>query len=144
MAEGNRLPSLENAPHQKTDGEFFIKYVKWFQLPDIAPLPLRRWLFPSYESCDMYHSIEKPIDSLPLIFNTIMSFCLLHTKCKASCLKQIMPVKFLISFSKKQLFLRWFWMKSDKSLIERKFSVFLYLLSRDSEKWFKLIHFILE
>ena len=35
-------------------------------------------------------------------------------------------------------------MKSDKSLIERKFSVFLYLLSRDSEKWFKLIHFILE
>ena len=53
----------------------------------------------------IYHSIEKPIDSLPLIFNTIMSFCLLHTKCKASCLKQIMPVKFLISFSKKQLFL---------------------------------------
>ena len=97
----------------------------------------------------MYHSIEKPIDSLPLIFNTIMSFCLLHTKCKPSCLKQIiyhipfclpeshlfkflnrlvllnlyvrdtesrckntnfivnkriMPVKFLISFSKKQLF----------------------------------------
>jgi hypothetical protein len=30
-------------------------------------------------------------------------------------------------------------MKSDKSLIERKFSVFLYLLSRDSEKWFKLV-----
>ena len=73
-----------------------------------------------------------------------MSFCLLYTKCKASCLKQIMPVKFLISFSKKQLFLSWFWMKSDKSLIKRKFSVFLYLLSRDSEKWFKLIHFILE
>ena len=24
MAEGNRLPSLENAPHQKTDGEFFL------------------------------------------------------------------------------------------------------------------------
>ena len=24
MAEGNRLPSLENAPHQKTDGEFFV------------------------------------------------------------------------------------------------------------------------
>ena len=23
MAEGNRLPSLENAPHLKTDGEFF-------------------------------------------------------------------------------------------------------------------------
>ncbi|MCW4080947.1 hypothetical protein [Segatella copri] len=22
MAEGNRLPSLDNAPHQKTDGEF--------------------------------------------------------------------------------------------------------------------------
>ena len=61
--------------------------------------------FPSYEGYDMYHSIEKPIDSLPLIFNTIMSFCLLHTKCKPSCLKQIMPVKFLISFSKKQLFL---------------------------------------
>ena len=35
-------------------------------------------------------------------------------------------------------------MKSDKSLIERKFSVFLYLLSRDSEKRFKLIHFILD
>ena len=85
-------------------GSFFIKYVKWFQLPDIAPLPLRRGSFLSYESCDMYHSIEKPIDSLPLIFNTIMSFCLLHTKCKPSCLKQIMPVKFLISFSKKQLF----------------------------------------
>ena len=45
--------------------------------------------FPSYEGCDMYHSIEKTIDSLPLIFNTIMSFCLLHTKCKTSCLKQI-------------------------------------------------------
>jgi len=42
MAEGNRLPSLENGPHLKTDGEFFIKYIKWFQLPDIAPLPLRR------------------------------------------------------------------------------------------------------
>ena len=24
MAEGNRLPSLENAPHLKTDGEFFV------------------------------------------------------------------------------------------------------------------------
>ena len=24
MAEGNRLPSLENAPHLKTDGEFFL------------------------------------------------------------------------------------------------------------------------
>ena len=23
MAEGNRLPSLDNAPHLKTDGEFF-------------------------------------------------------------------------------------------------------------------------
>ena len=34
-------------------GSFFIKYVKWFQLPDIAPLPLRRWLFPSYEGCDI-------------------------------------------------------------------------------------------
>ena len=58
--------------------------------------------------------------------------------------KRIMPVKFLISFSKKQLFLSWFWIKSDKSLIERKFSVFLYLLSRDSEKWFKLVHFSLD
>ena len=74
---------------QKARGSFFIKYVKWSQLPDIAPLPLRRGSFPSYEGCDMYHSIEKTIDSLPLIFNTIMSFCLLHTKCKASCLKQI-------------------------------------------------------
>ena len=25
MAEGNRLPSLENAPHLKTDGEFFFE-----------------------------------------------------------------------------------------------------------------------
>ena len=25
MAEGNRLPSLENAPHLKTDGEFFYR-----------------------------------------------------------------------------------------------------------------------
>lgn len=33
--------------------------------------------------------------------------------------------------------------ESDKSLIERKFSVFLYLLRRDSENWFKLVHFIL-
>ena len=24
MAEGNRLPSLENAPHLKTDGEFLL------------------------------------------------------------------------------------------------------------------------
>lgn len=24
MAEGNRLPSLNNAPHLKTDGEFFL------------------------------------------------------------------------------------------------------------------------
>ena len=24
MAEGNRLPSLENAPHLETDGEFFV------------------------------------------------------------------------------------------------------------------------
>ena len=45
---------------------------------------------------------------------------------------------------KATFFLSWFWMKSDKSLIERMFSVFLYFLSRDSEKWFKLVHFILE
>ena len=66
-----------------------FKFVKWGQWPDTALLPLRRGSFPSYEGCDMYHSIEKPIDSLPLIFNTFMSFCLLHTKCKPSCLKQI-------------------------------------------------------
>ena len=28
MAEGNRLPALENAPHLKTDGEFFIPSTK--------------------------------------------------------------------------------------------------------------------
>ena len=28
MAEGNRLPSLENAPHLKTDGEFFLKFLQ--------------------------------------------------------------------------------------------------------------------
>ena len=27
---------------QKARGSFFIKYVKWSQLPDTAPLPLRR------------------------------------------------------------------------------------------------------
>ena len=57
--------------------------------------------------------------------------------------KQIMLVNFLMLFCKNQHFLRWFWMKSDKSLIERKFSAFLYLLRRDSENWFKLVHFIL-
>ena len=56
--------------------------------------------------------------------------------------KRIMPFDFVQQ--KATFFLSWFWMKSDKSLIERKFSVFLYLLSRDSEKWFKLIHFILK
>ncbi|WP_337502325.1 hypothetical protein [Segatella sp.] len=29
MAEGNRLPSLDNAPHQKTDGEFFKTYLQY-------------------------------------------------------------------------------------------------------------------
>ena len=57
--------------------------------------------------------------------------------------KQIMLVNFLMLFCKNQHFLRWFWTKSDKSLIERKFSAFLYLLRRDSENWFKLVHFIL-
>ena len=58
-----------------------FKFVNEIGVLDIALLPLRRWYFPSYRGCDMYHSIEKPIDSLPLIFNTIMSFCLLHTGC---------------------------------------------------------------
>ena len=30
MAEGNRLPSLENAPHLKTDGEFFGLFTSFF------------------------------------------------------------------------------------------------------------------
>ena len=71
------------------EAEGVFKIVKWGQWPDTTLLPLRRGSFPSYEGCDMYHSIEKSIDSLPLIFNTFMSFCLLHTKCKLSCLKQI-------------------------------------------------------
>ena len=57
--------------------------------------------------------------------------------------KQIMLVNFLMLFCKNQHFLRWFWTKSDKYLIERKFSAFLYLLRGDSENWFKLVHFIL-
>lgn len=34
MAEGNRLPSLDNAPHLKTDGEFFFKptFNRWYLL----------------------------------------------------------------------------------------------------------------
>ena len=28
MAEGNRLPALENAPHLKTDGEFFFESLR--------------------------------------------------------------------------------------------------------------------
>ena len=27
-------------------GSFFIKYVKWFQLPDIAPLPPEKMTLP--------------------------------------------------------------------------------------------------
>ena len=40
MAEGNRLPSLENAPHLKTDGEFFRK-------PTRPSLPLKKAFFES-------------------------------------------------------------------------------------------------
>ena len=38
MAEGNRLPSLENAPHLKTDGEFF-------RIPTRPSLPLKKETF---------------------------------------------------------------------------------------------------
>ena len=38
MAEGNRLPYLENAPHLKTDGEFFRK-------PTRPSLPLKKETF---------------------------------------------------------------------------------------------------
>ena len=40
MAEGNRLPSLENAPHLKTDGEFFRKLTR-------PSLPLKKAFFES-------------------------------------------------------------------------------------------------
>ena len=40
MAEGNRLPSLGNAPHLKTDGEFFRK-------PTRPSLPLKKAFFES-------------------------------------------------------------------------------------------------
>ena len=40
MAEGNRLPYLENAPHLKTDGEFFRK-------PTRPSLPLKKESFES-------------------------------------------------------------------------------------------------
>ena len=86
---GGQLPLKTRLVVREGEGEGVFKFVKWGQRPDTALLPLRRGSFPSYEGCDMYHSIEKPIDSLPLIFNTFMSFCLLHTKCKTSCLKQI-------------------------------------------------------
>ena len=49
--------------------------------------------------------------------------------------KQIMRVKNLISFYNIQRFFSIFYQtKHDKSLIDRKFSRFLYLLCRDSEE----------
>ena len=60
-----------------------------------------------------------------------------------------MRVKNLISFYNIQRFFSIFYQtKYDKSLIDRKFSRFLYLLCKDTEKlvhfdsfWFILIHF---
>ena len=171
----------------KQMGSFFIKYIKWFQLPDTATLPLRRWLFPSYEGCDIsqhwktnrltstnlqYYYVFLPAAyemQSELLEANYISYTILLTwkpsykflnrlvllnlyvrdtdsRCKNTNFiinKQIMLVKFLMLFCKNQHFLRWFWTKSDKSLIERKFSVFPYLLRRDSENWFKLVHFIL-
>ena len=37
MAEGNRLPSLENAPHLITDGEFFL-FIHIISLPQYTPM----------------------------------------------------------------------------------------------------------
>ena len=49
--------------------------------------------------------------------------------------KQIMRVKNLISFYNIQRFFQYFYQtKHDKSLIDRKFPRFLYLLCRDSEE----------
>ena len=56
MAEGNRLPSLENAPHLKTDGEFFRK-------PTRPSLPLKKETFlPLRLSCkESFTFLTKPL-----------------------------------------------------------------------------------
>ena len=158
MAEGNRLPSLETAPHLKTDGEFFIKYIKGSQLPDTAPLPLRRWLFPSYEGCDIsqhwktnrltstnlqYYYVFLPAAyemQTELLEANYISYTILlawkppfkflnrlvllnlyvrdtESRCKNTKFivnKRIMPVIFLISFSKN---LHFFWVVFGRNLI---------------------------